>query len=296
MDTLAAARLLLLVSVPLLFGLAAFALYALHAAERRDRALIPLRAVLAAIALIGVGSTLFGFLALGASMTGTALGQADGETLVMLATETPVGIAAMARAGLLSLALVALLAAPLAAALPIAALCGGIATASLAWGGHAMMLEGASGWIHLAADIVHLLAAGVWTGAIAGLFWLLPRPARASANRTALAHRTLERFSFLGTFVVLAIILTGAISYGMILGWSDPATLFANPYRRMLAGKLAIFVAVIGLASANRYLFTPLLLRDPARGLQRLRLSIGVEGLLILAILALVAMLGASEP
>ncbi|MFX6794075.1 copper resistance protein CopD, partial [Acinetobacter baumannii] len=48
-----------------------------------------------------------------------------------------------------------------------------IAVATLAWTGHGAMDDGAIGWFHLMADIVHLLAAGAWLGAIVSLLLLL---------------------------------------------------------------------------------------------------------------------------
>jgi putative copper resistance protein D len=295
---LIAARLLLLASVPMLFGLAAFALYALRADERADRALLPLRLLLAACAAIGLVATLFGFVAIAASMTGTPIGDLDRDTLAMLVRETGVGTATAIRATMLLFVCIALSMAGTERAARIALLGGGVATATLAWGGHAMMLEGGAGWAHLTADIVHLLAAGLWIGALLGLLWLLPGWPDRSAARVALARRTLTRFSFVGTFVVAAIALTGIVNGTMILGTPAPGALLASAYGRMLLGKIALFLLVLGLASTNRFLLTPML-ATPAGAAQAigwLRLSIGTEAALAALILAIVSVLGVTEP
>jgi putative copper resistance protein D len=299
-DALATARLLLLASVLPVLGLSAFALYALNGREQAARTLLPLRGMIAACAAVGLAATILGFLAIAASMTGTPLGSVDGSTMAMVLGETAVGKAITLRTAALLAVLATALLAPLTPTVVVALLGGAIATASIAWGGHAMMLEGAAGWVHLVSDIVHLFAAAIWIGALIGLLRLLPRTGGdgASPQRVALSMRLLERFSFLGTFVVAAIALTGVVSSYMILGLPAPATLLGGAYGRMLAGKIALFVAVLGLASANRFLLTPLLAAPGRvdRGLGWLRLSIGAETALVAAILVIVSFLGMTEP
>ena len=45
--------------------------------------------------------------------------------------------------------------------------------ASLAWAGHGAATPGAAGDLHLAADVLHLLAAGLWLGTLPPLVLLL---------------------------------------------------------------------------------------------------------------------------
>src|SRR3546814_18326855 len=47
------------------------------------------------------------------------------------------------------------------------------ALASLAWSSHGAASEGALGWLHLASDIMHLLAASAWIGALAAFVLIL---------------------------------------------------------------------------------------------------------------------------
>jgi putative copper export protein len=69
-----------------------------------------------------------------------------------------------------------------------------VALATLAWTGHGAMDEGAKGWAHLLADILHLLAAGAWSGRCLALSCLwLALPAGRRAHLT-LTHRVLHGF------------------------------------------------------------------------------------------------------
>src|SRR3546814_1764463 len=54
------------------------------------------------------------------------------------------------------------------------ALVTGVQTCALPiWSGHGAAGEGNAGWVQLAADLVHLLAAGAWLSAIAAFFTLV---------------------------------------------------------------------------------------------------------------------------
>jgi putative copper resistance protein D len=48
----------------------------------------------------------------------------------------------------------------------------GLAAATLTWGGHAAANAGVFGLAHLAADVTHILAAGIWVGALVTFFRL----------------------------------------------------------------------------------------------------------------------------
>ncbi|KAK0338878.1 hypothetical protein LTR94_036782, partial [Friedmanniomyces endolithicus] len=69
------------------------------------------------------------------------------------------------------------------------------ALATLAWNGHGAASEGSTGWLHLTADILHLLAAGLWVGALFGLLLLMARRAEEiDAAHLRLTHRALHGF------------------------------------------------------------------------------------------------------
>ena len=73
------------------------------------------------------------------------------------------------------------------------AIAAAVALASLAWSGHGAASEGFRGTVHLVADIVHLLAAGVWVGPLFALGLLLFRCASSmTADHLLLATEPLR--------------------------------------------------------------------------------------------------------
>ena len=69
-----------------------------------------------------------------------------------------------------------------------AALAGGI-LATMAWMGHAAATPGVDGYMHLGADVAHLLAAGAWLGALPPLALMLARAARAGTPAVGPSQR-----------------------------------------------------------------------------------------------------------
>ena len=157
----------------------------------------------------------------------------------------------------------------------------------LAYAGHAGATPGTAGNIHLTSDMLHLLAAAAWLGGLPGLAWLLlARPEPAMAARAA------ARFSVLGIACVAALIVSGLINSWNLL--SGPGDLVNTGYGRLLALKLALFVAMLGIAAVNRFHLTPLLAATGARAaLARNSLA---ETALGLGVLVLVGALGTMAP
>ena len=134
----------------------------------------------------------------------------------------------------------------------------GVALAALAWGGHGAMDEGAIGWAHLAANSLHLLAAGAWAGAMLGLALRVTRPAsRVDAAHLTLTHRALHGFGKVGTIVVVTLVVTGHLNAWLLVKPGNVASLRATLYGRLLLAKLALFTAMLGLALLNRSRLTP---------------------------------------
>jgi putative copper resistance protein D len=87
--------------------------------------------------------------------------------------------------------------------LAVAMIAAATALATLAWNAHGAMDEGSTGWLHLGADILHLLAGGIWVGALFGLLLLMTRRAEAiDAAHLRLTHRALHGFGAVGPLVV----------------------------------------------------------------------------------------------
>lgn len=284
-----------------LFGLSAFGLYALHARERSDA--LALRPWLVAGAVLGLLLSVVALALLAASMAGTPPWPIDRDSVGALLSGSAMGAAWKARMGALVMAGCAgAVAAGRGAGLGVVALASGVALATLAWAGHGAMDEGATGWAHLVADILHLLSAGAWVGALLGLVLLVTRPAaQVDAAHLTLTHRALHGFGTVGTVVVGTIVLTGLVNAWLLVGPGNVLALGATLYGRLLLAKLGLFTAMLGLASLNRFRLTPSFERSIAsadhRGaLRALRASLAVETACVVVILALVAWLGTLEP
>ncbi len=299
-----AIRLGLYLDLMALFGLAAFALYALRGTERRFDGAIALDPWLWGSAALGVVLSLVGLVTLAAGMAGVPLASVDLASIQMILGDTSIGTAWLARIAALAVALVALFALRrrAALALTLVAAAGATALASLAWAGHGAMDEGALGWLHLVADIVHLWAAGIWVGALVALMLLLFRRREAAhPDHLLLSHRVLAGFSLVGTIAVGAIIVSGLVNSWLLVGPANVLKLPESRYGQLLIAKLVLFGAMAALAAGNRFRLVPAFERSLAaadhRGaLRALRRSLTIETGCAIAVLALVAWLGTLEP
>jgi len=287
-----------------MFGLAAFALYALRGEERRFNGAIPLGRWLVGGAALGAALSLCGLLLLAADMAGVPLASVDLATIRMIVGATSVGTAWLIRMAAFLIVIVITIAMrrrPVVA-LSLVAGAGATAAASLAWNGHGAMDEDAVGWLHLSADIVHLWAAGIWVGALVALLLLVfRRRDQVDRDHLILSHRALDGFSLVGTITVGLLIISGLVNSWLLVG---PANIFKLPeslYGELLIAKLALFGTMLGLAAANRFRLVPTFERslrtdDHASALSQLRRSLAIETACAVAVLALVAWLGTLEP
>src|SRR6202521_2079777 len=161
--------------------------------------------------------------------------------------------------------------------------------ASLAWAGHAAAGQGPQGLLQLSSDIVHLLAAGGWLGALPGLVFLLGRSQSLDA-----ATQAARRFSTLGLVAVGALVLSGLANAWYLVG-SVPA-LVGTEYGRLLLAKVAVFAAMVTLAAVNRLSLTPWLERQDARALPLLRRNATAEIAAGIIVAAIVGALGITTP
>jgi putative copper resistance protein D len=179
-----------------------------------------------------------------------------------------------------------------------AALAAGL-VGSLAWAGHGGADEGTNGIIHVVADVLHLIAAAAWLGALVPLAVLFVSAWHSRDTRdAALTLAATLRFSTLGVISVATLLTTGIVNMWYLAG-SIPA-LVGTGYGRLLLVKIALFAAMVGLASINRLTLTPAFARDPAadrghapRGLAR---NCAIETALGLLILVIVGVLGTTPP
>jgi putative copper resistance protein D len=283
------------------FGLPMFALHALrgHAGARVTRRLLQLAA---GASVLGLIATIFGMWAMARGMGGGDAA-ATWAIILTLLTQTTVGTTWILRVMLLLLAVGSARAPviPVRVRTLLSTVLGAGALATLAWGGHAAMSEGARAWLHLGADVAHLLVAGAWFGALVA-FVLVAQ--HASAEKTAASVRlladTAQGFARLGSAIVAILLVSGTINYVLIVG-PTPSGLIANAYGRLLLVKLGLFAGMLLLATANRFRFAPAVAQalregDAAGAVATLRRSLRMETGLAFAVLILVAGLGTMDP
>jgi copper resistance protein D len=173
-------------------------------------------------------------------------------------------------------------------------------TAALAWTGHAGSTAGAMGILHLAADMLHLLAAAIWIGALVSLVLLLSvsRNDQTDAG-VSFARDATQRFSTMGVAIVVVVLATGIINAWILVG--SLQALIVTDYGRLLMLKVVLFGVMLLMAAVNRFWLTPQLAlpsgSEPQFNvLRRLARNSMIEIVLASMIFAIVGMLGTLHP
>jgi putative copper resistance protein D len=223
------------------------------------------------------------------------------DSVMAVITSMAMGPSSLVRATAAILALLALLALRPGPRLWVMLVhLGVVASASFAWMGHGAATEGAAGLPHLAADIIHLLAAAVWIGALACFAGLAFDPRISSLAGQEALGRALHGFGGVGSALVAALLASGLVNSGFMIGPAGVAGLGGSLYGLLLIVKLALFMAMLGLAAANRFRHTPRLARaarqDRPAALAALKTSLALETGAAFLVLALVAWLGRLAP
>ncbi|MFP6833039.1 MAG: copper homeostasis membrane protein CopD [Pseudomonas sp.] len=277
-------RFALYVDLLLVFGLALFALYSAGT-------LLRFRPLLRGMALIGALLSVAGLVLMTRAMSGETALAALWPHLQMMLLETDVGLAWAVR----MIALIVVLIRPGAR---LASIAGAIALASLAWSGHGAMDEGTLRFWHFLSDILHLLAAGAWLGAMLALV-LMARGPVDEARIRSLAF-AVRRFEWIGAAIVLTLSITGVANYLFIAGPRLDEVLLGT-YGVLLTIKVLLFAGMLVLAALNRFHLGPALAQALRNGqyviaANALRRSVVVELAIALLIVALVAWLGTLSP
>jgi putative copper resistance protein D len=277
-------RFALYVDLLLVFGLALFALYSAET-------LLRFRPMLRGMALIGALLSVAGLVLMTSTMSGETALAALWPHVQMMVLETDVGLAWAVR-------MTALIVVVIRPGLRLASFAGAIALASLAWSGHGAMDEGALRFWHFLSDILHLLAAGAWLGAMLALV-LIARGLVDEARIRSLAF-AVRRFEWVGAAIVLTLSISGVVNYLFIIGPRLDEVLLGT-YGMLLAIKVLLFAAMLVLAALNRFHLGPALARALRDGqhvvaVNALRRSVVVELAIALLIVALVAWLGTLSP
>jgi putative copper resistance protein D len=171
---------------------------------------------------------------------------------------------------------------------------------TLAWAGHGAAGSDIEGAVHLAADILHLIASAAWGGALIPLALLLHAARRDPAETSGvIARAAVLRFSPLGILSVGTLVATGAVNTWVLAG-SVPA-LVGTDYGRLLLVKIALFLVMLLFGAINRLWLTPHLAHaanasaaeDALRQIERNSvIEAGLAGIII----AIVGLLGTLPP
>ena len=244
----------------------------------------------AIVALLSAGALL---LCVTGSMAGAASAAFDPATLRAVLFDTSFGAVWRWRL-VLAAVLVAVCLRPRWRRRTLLLLLSGVLLASLGWVGHAAMDQGAKGIAHKFNQSLHLLGAGTWLGGLPPLGWLLWRAKKlGGAQERRLAGNILRRFSAVAAVAVAILAVTGSVNAALLVG--DPEAALGTPYGRLLAVKVALYLAMTALALTNRFRLLPSLAGDEA-ALGLMCRNVAIEQALGLAILAIVSVLGTLAP
>jgi copper resistance protein D len=171
---------------------------------------------------------------------------------------------------------------------------------ALGFAGHAGAGAGATGLVHLAADVAHLVAAAAWLGALLPLALLLHAAGQSpDQSSMTIARRAVQRFSTLGIASVSTLVGTGIVNTWVLAG--SVSALLDTDYGRLLLVKVALFLIMVATAAVNRLVLTPHLLQESdlkvgSAAMRRLRNNSLIETAIGAIILVIVAMLGMLPP
>jgi copper transport protein len=157
--------------------------------------------------------------------------------------------------------------------------------------GHTMTYD--PRWLMLAADMVHLATAAIWTGGLAGLVIVLGR--LREGDDAVPAAVVVSRFSTWAGYSVAALGASGiAMAWMIHREWDG---VFGSDHGKALIVKVGLVAVAVALAGWNRFRLVPLIRGDdPRAGLVRLRRIVKGEAVVVAAVIALTGVLVSLSP
>jgi copper resistance protein D len=232
-----------------------------------------------------------------AAMMGMPVGDLNTEVVRAMLLGTGMGWAFLIRFACLLAALAALG----TSRQGIASLCFAVALMTLGWSGHAAASEGMFGLVHRLNNGVHLIAAGLWLGAIGWFLYLVRAAHRRDDVPPQALLAVMHGFAPLGVALVGIVALTGIINAQLIFGLQNGSSVLSTHYGLLLAAKVALVLVMMGFGAHNAHIG-----RGYARGraevaresatLNSLRASLAGELAFGVAVVALVAVFGMMSP
>jgi putative copper export protein len=141
-------------------------------------------------------------------------------------------------------------------------------------------------WASLAL-LLHVAVAHWWIGSL----WPLAASVKALPHSAVAA--TVERFGHLATMLVPVLLIAGGVLFLVLVSWTLE---FTASYQQIIAAKVATVVALLAIATFNKFVITPRLRTDPTDGAKALRGSIAVELALAFSILVLTGFVTTTSP
>lgn len=279
-----------------LFGLTAFRSFGLrHALAQNGKPSLSIGLTVSAVGALIVTVALM-LVSIAAMMAQPVL-QLEWATIEAMILSTDLGRAFLARVGFLIAAVVTCtLLRRSALVYAIAAVCFGLAVATLPWSGHAAASEGPLGVAHRVNDAVHLLAAGLWIGAI-GWFLHLTIAAHRRVTLAAPLLADVHKFGSLGVLLVAVVAITGAINAHLIFGIENSLNIVQTSYGWLLAAKMLLVGIMLSFGARNAWIGKQQAVSDKmSNNLAKLRASLGGELTLAVFVVGLMAFIGMMSP
>ena len=156
--------------------------------------------------------------------------------------------------------------------------------------GHAAAAERWS-VLFVAADTLHVLAAGAWIGGLATVRWL-SRSHRRSQAGMSLLPQLVPAFSPVAVAAVATLVATGALASWELL--PSPGAFLTSTWGRLLLLKLVVLAGVLALGARNFRVLTPRL--GSSEGNTAMRRSAALELAVAQVVLIVTALLVRTSP
>lgn len=256
-------------------------------------------------ALVAVAAGLVALAHQTAVVSGRRAAALEPASIATVLIETQAGRIWLARLGLLVLVAAFVLLAPRAisrldwlAVRGEVVLLAALALGLIAAAGHAAAVTPDATSV-IASDALHVLATGIWVGGLLPLGALLIAASRDSgADARPYAVLTARRFSRVALACLVALVISGVVNAVVHVG-GVPA-LVGTTYGRLLLLKLLLLLPVLLLGWLNRRLLIPRLSGEAATvgrpAMRRLGRFVGLEALLALTLLVIVAVMSVTPP
>lgn len=163
------------------------------------------------------------------------------------------------------------------------------AAASPSLSGHAA--DGTMLWLRIPLDMLHVLAGAAWLGGLVQLLTIAKRERSLDPRMFAVV----TRYSKIAAVAVGVLVVTGVYATFDELD-AGLGELFGSTWGRLILAKVALLVATMPLANANRLRNVPDVGYDPVRGVPRLRRFVAVELVIIVWVVGATAMLVYETP